>query len=393
MKIRTAIADLLILIFLCTGCAQHNDHKAGAFLARDQKYYDSLGIGRETSPREDGLRTSGQEKTYEWWYFDSEFTDGTKVVAVFYTKHKFDVKGPAHPTVALDISLPDGRKISKEASDARGTLIRASRDKCDVRIKDSFARYKDGNYEVHVAIDGISYDCLMRPKVPMWRPGTGHSYFGEAKDKYLAWFVAVPAADLSSKLTLDHEVKNLKGNGYHDHNWGNEEMNKLISHWYWARVAFGDYTMIASDTVAEKKYGYTRVPSFMLAKDGKIIDDNERTVKIIRSDTVQHPITKKFMDNTLSFIQTTGDGTTYKIDLKRKEDLINSDLFEMSGLSNFMIRLAKLLGEKPTYTRITGDAVLTITDKNNHEKTLKTTAIWEQMSFSKNKNAIIYDCR
>ena len=138
--------------------------------------------------------------------------------------------------------------------------------------------------------------------------------------------------------------------------------------------------------------GYTRLPVFMIAKDGKIIDDNEETVKIVRSDTVQHPFSKKFMDNNLTFIQKETDGTTYKIDLVRKKDLVDGDLLEHAGLSKFMIKFAKIIGQNPTYIRVTGDAVLTVTDKNG-EKTMKTSAIWEQMFFGKNKEAIIHDYR
>ena len=397
MKTRNAaVIVVLLLLFLFTGCTG-DENKKGAFIARDQKYYDILGISHEPSPREDGMHTSGKEKTYEWWYFDSEYADGTKIVAVFFTKFRFDLKGPAQPTVNIDITLPDGRKITKEVSEEKGSSIRASRDKCDVQIGDSTVRYKDGNYELHVAIDDVNFDSVMKPRAPMWRPGTGYICFGGDSgtpiDKYIAWFIAVPAADVESKLTVGNEVKTLKGTGYHDHNWGNEEMNKLMSHWYWARVAFDDYTLILVDIVAEKKYGYTRVPLFMLAQNGKLIDDNEETVKIVRADTIEHPVTKKFMDNTLTFTQKTSDGTTYQIELKRKEDVLNFDLLETVGLSRFMIRLAKLLGENPTYTRVAGDAIMTITDKENKQKKLKTTAIWEQMSFSKNKDAIVHDYR
>jgi hypothetical protein len=382
-----------MLFFLLVGCAG-NENKRGALLARDQEDYKRLGITQEPAPREDGLRTSGKEGSFEWWYFDAEHTDGTKIVAVFYTKHKLDRKGPAQPTLTLEMSLPDGKKINKEISDEKGTLIRASADKCDVQIRDSFARYnKDGNYEIHVKIDDINFDCVMKPKVQMWRPGTGYTYFGEGKDKYLGWFVGVPGAEVESKLTVGNEVKTLKGTGYHDHNWGNEDMVKLISHWYWARVVFDDYTVILDDFIANNKYGYTRIPVFLLAKDGKVIDDSEQTVKIIRTDTIQHPITKKFMDNSLSFIQKTSDGTTYQIDLKRKEDILFLDILKMSGLSDFMIKLAKLIGENPTYVRIAGDATLTITDKNGNETKKKTTAIWEQMCLSKEKDAIVHDYR
>ena len=231
----------------CSRDARRIIRKRGAFLARDQKFYDGLGISHDPSPREDGLRSSGKEKTYEWWYFDSEYTDGTKIVVVFYTKYKFDIKGPAHPTVTIDITSPDGKKISAESSDEKGTLIQAARDKCDVKIKDSYIRYKDGNYEVHYAAGDISFDCLMKPRIPMWRPGTGHWYYGDDLKKFFAWFVAVPSADLTAKLSVGKEARNLTGLGYHDHNWGNEEMNKLLNHWYWARVAFEDYTIIACD--------------------------------------------------------------------------------------------------------------------------------------------------
>jgi hypothetical protein len=35
---------------------------------------------------EDGIRTSGEKGTYEWWYFDAHLDDGSTVVIVFFTK-------------------------------------------------------------------------------------------------------------------------------------------------------------------------------------------------------------------------------------------------------------------------------------------------------------------
>lgn len=43
------------------------------------------------------------------------------------------------------------------------------------------------------------------------------------------------------------------GAGFHDHNWGNELMLKLMHHWYWARGAAGPYSVIASYITVEKK--------------------------------------------------------------------------------------------------------------------------------------------
>jgi hypothetical protein len=387
------LAVIAVLLFLFTGC-RWADSQAGAFLAKDQKYYDRIGITHETAVREDGMRSSGKEGTFEWWYFDSEFSDGTKIVVDFFTKNKLDMKGPAHPTAAMAIDLPDGRHISKEVSDERGTLIRASRDKCDVKVQNSYIRYREGgNYEVHFTVGDLTYDCLMKPKIAMWRPGTGHWYFGEKKDKYFAWFVALPSAEIKATLTMGKDVRNLKGFGYHDHNWGNEEMNKLMNHWYWSRVIFDDYSIIVCDIISEKKYGYTRLPVIMIAKNGKIIDDNEMATEIIRADTIQHPVTKKFMDNSLTFIQKTSDGTIFKINLKRKGDILVANLLESSDLSAVLILLAKLIGENPTYIRITGDAALTILDKGEEKTVMTGDIIWEQMFFGHNKKAVIHDYR
>ena len=74
MKLKTAMTMLIAtLVITSLGCCG-SDSKAGAFLAKDQKYYDSLGIGREPAPREDGIRSTGKEGTYEWWYIDAEYS-------------------------------------------------------------------------------------------------------------------------------------------------------------------------------------------------------------------------------------------------------------------------------------------------------------------------------
>ncbi|MBP7736278.1 MAG: hypothetical protein KA369_09935 [Spirochaetes bacterium] len=391
MKFRTAIILLTAVITVSAGC-DSTKPGPGAFLASDQKHYDSIGITRQPAPREDGIRTSGKEGTYEWWYTDSEFTDGTKVVVVFYTKYKFDVKGPAHPTVTININRPDGSKIEKEYSDKEGTVINASREKGDVRVGDNYLRYNGKTYELFVRIDDVMFKSTMTPRLPMWRPKTGHWYFGDKQEYFFAWFVAVPAADLASTLRTGKEVREMKGAGYHDHNWGNTGMQEIFNHWYWSRAVFGEYTVIACDLVSVKKFGYTRLPVFMIARNGAIIDDDESSVKIERKDTVRHPTTKKFVDNRLIFTQKTPRGAEYRIELIRKRDIEVVDLIATQKFSWIVETLAKLSGANPTYARIIGEAVLTMTE-NGAKREIKTEALWEHMFFGNNKDAIIHDYR
>ena len=66
--------------------------------------------------------------------------------------------------------------------------------------------------------------------------------------------------------------------GYHDHNWGDAAMHKLINHWYWGRAKAGPYSIIASYITAEHHYGDAEVPVFLLAKGGTIIADDASNV-------------------------------------------------------------------------------------------------------------------
>ena len=43
-----------------------------------------LGLTDEIQVFEDGLRTEAKSGSYEWWYFDSKYADGSSLVIVFY---------------------------------------------------------------------------------------------------------------------------------------------------------------------------------------------------------------------------------------------------------------------------------------------------------------------
>ncbi|MGE7837391.1 hypothetical protein [Viridibacillus arvi] len=362
--------------------------KKNGHLANQKEDYKRLGITKEPAIWEDGMRTDGQSGSYEWWYFDAEYTDGTKVVVVFYTKDGFDIKGEACPTIRFELTLPDGKNITKLISETKGSTIRASKEKCDVKIDRSSIQYLNGKYLIHFVDDDIEYRCTMKPILPMWRPKTGHIFFGEKQEDFFAWFVAQPSADLEAVMTVNGQQCKLVGNGYHDHNWGNAEINNLINHWYWCRANVGPYTIISCDIITSKKYGYRRLPVIMIAKDGEILEDREEYTVIERKDTIEHLFTKKFMDNKLKFIQSSGSNTSYEIEYHRKEDIDESSLLDGMELS-FLKRIAvKLLKVNPTYIRSVGTVTLTVNENGKHE-VYKQEGMWEQMFFDNNKKAII----
>jgi hypothetical protein len=362
--------------------------KKKAFLAKDDEYFKKLGISKKPAAWEDGIRTTGGEGTFEWWYFDAEYSNGTKVVVMFYTKNKLDVRGVSNPTASIDITLPDGKKITKEFSEGQGQKIRASKEQCDVKIGQSSIQYVEGKYSVQFIDGDVEYTCTMEPNISMWRPATGYTFFGEQQEYHFSWFVAQPSATVRATLKAGGQTLTLEGSGYHDHNWGNIDMNVIFNHWYWCRASIGPYTIIASDCIAEKEYDYTAVPSFILAKGGVIVEDNEEKVSITRLDTEYHPVTGKFIDNHLIFSCRATDEAHYQIEFIRDHDIAAVNLLEHSGLSPSEISKARADGLNPTYVRCIGNAKLTV-EKNGTKEVFTNEALWEQMFFGNNKDAII----
>lgn len=385
MIMKRSIISILCM-FILVACVPTNQSIAPAFLASSPEHYSALGIVKDAPAIwEDGIRTDGQEGSYEWWYVDTEFDDGTTVVVVFFTKNGFDVAGPARPTATLQATFADGSTMLREIYE-EGKVIDAASDKADVRVQDAYLRYVDGNYELKFVHEDITYEAFMTSQQPMYRPETGYMYFGAEQEHFFAWFVAQPSADVVATLTRDGVSQELHGHGYHDHNWGNIAMNELINHWYWGRVSIGGYTIITSDIIAEAGYGYTRIPLMFIANDGGIIQHDLRQIQVERADTVQHPETQKFIDNHLTFRQVDENGVKYTVEYFRQEDIaVNSLLRNLPPFTQFM---ARLVGANPTYIRSLGTVKLTVEDGDTVQ-VFESEGLWEQMAFGSNREAII----
>lgn len=361
--------------------------KGGAMLAGDG-YYEKFKIQKDKpAVWEDGMRTHGGKGTYEWWYVDAEFENGMTIVVVFYSKNHFDVKGPPCPTVTINITFADGRVVRHEIKEGYHKSLKASKSLCDVSIGGANLKYDNGDYKLTFKEADVTYEVVMRSTLPMWRPDTGHWYFGDEQKNYFAWFVAQPSSVVHGSLKVGEETFELEGKGYHDHNWGNVGMHKVMNHWYWGRASLGEYTLIACDIVSEKAYGYRRLPVIMIAENGRIIADDQSRTRIAREGTHEHPVTGKFMDDHLTFTQPSEDGGTYKIEYIREKDILSVSL--LTTVSTTKRIIAKLLGGNPTYTRIVGKVRLTVTESDGKSITHEDEGLWEQMFFGKNKTAII----
>ncbi|MBR1971074.1 MAG: hypothetical protein IKA18_00740, partial [Clostridia bacterium] len=81
----------------------------------DDYHYQKMGLTKDVVQIwEDGARVDGKKGSYEWWYYDSHFPDGTIMVIFFYSKSPIAVDGPIKPMATIELTLPDGTLYSEE---------------------------------------------------------------------------------------------------------------------------------------------------------------------------------------------------------------------------------------------------------------------------------------
>lgn len=349
--------------------------------------YQRRGIVKgEIAPWEDGFRSRpGGPGTFEWWYFDSVLDDGSTLVINFMAKDFRVGKGvnqPPAPVVTIELDRPDGTHVERTSPTHPGDYDFAA-DRCDVRIGRNRFSGDLHTYRIHAEIDGIVADVTLTGQVPSWRPKSGHITFGDEQQKYFAWLPSVPQGRVEATLTVDGTTETRTGTGYHDHNWGDAEMARLMHHWYWARAEAGDYTVIASYITAAKKYGSAEIPIFMLAKNGKIVADRDHLVRFTKSDERPDPVTGKPVANILvyDYDATAQGGERFRVTFRRENTIVQDRMIE--SLKGPKLILAKLAGFNGAYLRFTGQVIVERLTHGEDPDSVSAPALWELMYFGK----------
>ncbi|HJV14232.1 MAG TPA: hypothetical protein VJ625_10100 [Propionibacteriaceae bacterium] len=330
-------------------------------------------------PREDGLRTYGDPGTYEWWYFDAHLDDGAKLVVVFATKDFTVMDRPLAPTIRIDLTLPDSSPVRKLVELDPETFS-ASTDTCDVRIGENVFSGDLHTYTIRAHVEEVDVDVTLSSQVPAWRPETGHWLFGNSGEHLFAWLPSVPQGKVVATYSVAGRHSTSTGVGYHDHNWGNAPMPKLMHHWYWARGAAGPFSVIASYITTEKRYGYAALPVFMLARDGKLIADDNSKVTFDELGRCTDVVTGKPFGNVTRYTYTDG-AERYIITFTRHLDIASTKLVDELRWRRKVA--AKLLGFNGAYLRFVGELRLEQYQGKALVESHVEDALWELMYFGK----------
>ena len=349
-----------------------------ALMASSREDYERLGLSPTSiEPWEDGARTDDSAGTYEWWYFDAHLADGAKLVVTFLNKDLAQPQKPLSPLLRLDLDLPDGRRFEKMVAYPPGDWS-AAKDHADVRLGANRFSGDLHRYRIEATADEISVDVTLTGEVPPWRPSTGYMLFGADRSLEFAWLPSVPQGTVTATYSIDGEEHQTTGVGYHDHNWGNVSLLKLVHNWYWARGRAGPYSVIASYITSTKRYGFEPIPIFMLARDNVLVGDDPASVTFDREGVYIDPTSGKPVATTTRYTYSDGEDR-YVVSFSRTRDLsVDLMIDSTKGLKRILARLARFDG---AYLRFAGD--IEISRYRGHEvvETHKDDAIWELMYF------------
>jgi hypothetical protein len=258
---------------------------------------------------------------------------------------------------------PERAQVTK-AFTAPAEAFSAARERCNVRIGNNVFEGDLTHYRVHVELDEVCVDIDMKTTVPCLRPAsTGHVFFGEDEALYVAWLPAVLRADVTARIAIDGHTETLRGTGYHDHNWGNAALRKLVDHWYRGRARLGDYTLVTLMFFSHENYGKLPIPAFMLAKGDKVIAAGSENVRFVASDMSVNeqscvPVAKRLVYE----IELRGE--LYKLTYHWRKDIHMLDF-----------------GKAGAYYRFLGEATLEHHAHGRLSDSAQAEAIWEMLYF------------
>jgi len=359
--------SLLIFILILNSCAPYLGSKNSPNFNPNLQ---SDILGDEVLPFEDGMRSNNNNNEYEWWYFDTNLSDGSVVVAYFW-KIK-NIKDFYY--IGVNYNKPDGTEY-KKIKFFKSKDVSFSTDSCDVQYGDNKFIGNLKNYSIKINpddFDGFGFDIKLSSTIPPYRPQDG---IISAGDDFFAWLAAVPNGKVSGSLSYQGKNQEIEGHGYHDHNWGNVPLQRLFDDWLWFRGSAGGYTVIGYELNTSSNRGGYSIPGIFIGDSTGIIYENYGQNGIFTAK--ENLITNLYKKNNESLfsklkILTKDD---YNIEIEGTDVIENLHLFDVVKIP-FLKKVMNIRNIDPYYTRykskvylklpndsiITGDGVLEIMD-------------------------------
>jgi hypothetical protein len=320
-------------------------------------------------PSDDGLHMDmGKRGMYEWWYFDAHLDSGHTLVVFF---HASNPNPGLEGKTGMEIVLlrPDGKRVQKFVPYNQSDFS-AARDRPEVTIGGNTLRVeqREGElpvYEIDVTEKELGCHLRYKAEVNGWKPGTGLSHFGNLG--FFGWVVPFARASAEGTITDGDKTIQVKGIGYHDHNWLNFPFQSIIQYWMWGRIYSESFTAAYAYIQCNEKVDHHTVKVLMLA-DGKRVILSTGEFDFSKDDFEYNPKAKYQFPKQITINAPGALNAT----LKMKRILEAQDMLE--NFNPVLRFLAKnILRIKPGYFRLLSDFELEVTRDGKTVKETGTT--------------------
>jgi len=202
----------------------------------------------EIQPQDDTCHGNIKLLDIEWWYFDAVLENGYSVHIGFRIYH---IRGFGIIQSRIDI-YKDGKVIAEELKidlfskfviDPHFPTIKIG-DKTVVKFdNDAYERNKEWKYNVKFSINDNAVDLLFTGTTKGWKIETLDT----------CWAVPLPKAVVTGEITVDGKKLQVKGLGYHDHNWSYSPVTAMNNlGWYWGRISSDTINVTWAKTIQNR---------------------------------------------------------------------------------------------------------------------------------------------
>lgn len=270
----------------------------------------------------DGRRIVDYSRSFEWWYFDFDLQAGRSMYLEWHAP-VFNCRGNNCILVlrlrGFGNELQTDQGYEKRDSIARTYRYERSRVTmeegcCRILFPGGVIKEEGTDYLIEVREKDLSLDLRLRRQLPPV-PGDEILWSTGSQEQYLSWSVPLPRASVEGRMTLPGGSFEVKGESYHDHNWGNLHIGKHLKGWTWARLFFQDYVVVFG-TIAGRSGKAEEDILYLLGKTGVIL--RTRTVK--KERLVQPEEGGMFFQNPKEMSISFADERQYKVQLTLSDD-------------------------------------------------------------------------
>jgi len=323
---------------------------------------------------EDGPHVPQTPEYYEWWYFDGHFDNGYSAVIVF---HRAVAFLPSRlPALEITLIAPDGAE-HRALRLLSASEFQIAPDRADITIGECGVVDGGSRYEVRAwaeTAEGlrIGADLVLEGLLPGWK-------FGQSKTVVagldgFGWVVPLPRARCHGTLRVGEQSIPASGVGYHDHNWGQVSLSKLVAYWHWGRIYAGEVTCLYADVVGRQRRPDVPTGLLMLALGDKIVF-NTSLVRIEEGELAFHPKARRTYARRLS-LRSEMDGAPIEVDLESRQ--VTSAFDFLASVPPVRKWLVNTFVTRPAYLRHRSDVRLRFTYQG-HAYDLKGETINEDM--------------